>query len=429
VAKKKKEEKPREYTRRQLSHFQKQQRRQHIIFIGGISIIVAIVLIVSLGWFFTEYRPLHRTVIKVADSGFNTSFYIDTLIYAVNANQDQPVETTNTDVPNIIIQDELLRLAAEPLGVVVDDKAVRKTLEDSGQPTGDAYVAITRTAQLQTRLKDEYFGATMVPANQAQVHIQAFLAESENLAIEAREKLINGENFSTIVGKYAQNTFSKYNQGDYDWKPAAILQEELDSQVPIDYAFAAEPGDLSPPLSDNASYKSLGYWLIKVLDHPGDNSSTVEALYLSSNELALEIKARLEAGESLAALADAYSQYTPSKEKHGELGVLIKTDNTTPVVSDLFDVYAFSPSTELGKWSNPIQDIKFSTQGGYWLVKVLGKEADRPLSDEDRQYLIDEDYNKWINDLWLQYSPEIDMSGLSSVLTWAVDRAKKELGY
>ena len=429
VAKKKREEKPREYTRRQLSHFQKAQRRQRIIFISGTSIIVAIVLIVMLGWFFTEYRPLHRTVIKVADSEFNTSFYIDTLVSSAQANTDQSVEVVNTNVPNIIVQEELLRLAAEPLGIVVDDKAVRDTLEDSGAPASDAYVAISRTQQLETRLKDEYFGVTFVPENQDQVHILAFLAESESLANEARDKLINGENFSTIVAQYAQNTYSKYNQGDYGWQPASILKEELDSQVPIDYAFAAEPGDLSLPLSDNASYKSIGYWLIKVLDHPSDNSSTVEALYLSSNEQALEIKARLEAGESLAALADAYSQYTPSKEKHGELGVLTKTDNTTPVVSDLFDVYAFGSSTELGKWSNPIQDTKFSTQGGYWLVKVLEKEANRPLTDEDRQSLIDDAYSKWLNDLWLQYNPQIDMSGLSDVLTWAIDRAKKELGY
>jgi parvulin-like peptidyl-prolyl isomerase len=155
----------------------------------------------------------------------------------------------------------------------------------------------------------------------------------------------------------------------------------------------------------------------------------VQALYLSSNEQALEIEARLEAGESLAALADAYSQYTPSKEKHGELGVMTRADNTTTVVSAPFDGYVFNTATELEKWSEPISDTKFSTQGGFWLVKVVEKEADRPLSDDDRQYLLDKAYSEWLNNLWLQYSPEIDMSGLSGVLTWAIDRAKKELGY
>jgi len=429
VAKKKKEEKPREYTRRQLSHFQKQQRRQRVIFISGISIIVAIVLIVMLGWFFTEYRPLHRTVIRVADSEFNTSFYIDTLVATAKENTDQSVEVVNTSVPNIIVKGELMRMAAEPLGIVVDDGQVRETLEDSGLPSGDGYVALARTRELETRLKNEYFGVTVVPGAEDQVHIQALLAESESQAIEARDKLINGENFSVIVDQYAQNIYSSYNEGDFGWRESSILEQELDSPVPIDWAFGAEPGDISPPLSDNESYKSIGYWLINVVGRPSDNASSVQALYLSSEEQAVEIKARLEAGESLATLADTYSQYTPSREKHGELGILTKTDNTTPVVSDLFDVYAFGSSTQLGKWSDPIQDIKFSTQGGYWLVKLVEKEDDRPLSDEDRQYLIDEAYNDWLTDLHLQYNSEIDISGLSDVLSWVIDRAKKELGY
>jgi len=429
VAKKNREEKPKEYTRRQLSHFQKAQRRQRVIFISGISIIAAIVLIVMLGWFFSEYRPLHRTVIRVADSEFNTSFYIDTLVFYGQQNPDQTLEALDVSIPNAIIENELMRLAAEPLGIIVDDEQVRETLKNNGQTASDANVAIARTQQLETRLKDEYFGTTLVPESEDQVHVLALLAESESLANEARDKVINGDNFSAIVTQYAQNTYSTYNEGDYGWRTASILEEELDSQVPIDWAFAAEPGDLSPPLSDNESYKSVGYWLINVLNKPSDSSAWVQALYLSSNEQALEIKARLEAGESLGTLADTYSQYTPSREKHGDLGVMTRTDNTTMLVSGPFDGYAFGAVTELGKWSDPIVDTKFSTQGGCWVVKLVEKEADRPLSDEDRQYLIDKAYSDWLTDVHLQYNPEIDISGLSDVLTWAIDRAKKELGY
>jgi hypothetical protein len=428
VAKKKKAEKPREYTRRQLSHFQRQKRRQRIIFISGISIIVAIVLIVLVGWFINEYRPLHRTVIKVGESEFNTAYYIDMLENYARANPSQTVEVINYSLPNIIVQDELIRLEAEPLGITIDDEEIKKTLKDAGQSANDADVAAFRTQQLETRLKDEYFGTTMVPKSEEQVHILAMMVESESVAIEARDKLINGENFSTLVSQYAQNNYSKYNDGDFGWHGASILEEELGSLIPVDYAFEAEPGDLSPPLSDNESYKSIGYWLIKVVDRTSDILSTVQALYLSSNEQALEIKARLEAGDDLAALADEYSQYTASKEKHGDLGVMTRSDNTTTVVSEAFDSYVFDPATELGKWSDPIADTKFSTQGGFWLVEVVEKEENRPVSDDDRTYLIGKAYDEWINDLWLKYSADIDMSGLSDILTWALERANKELG-
>jgi hypothetical protein len=54
--KRKAEKPPREYTRRQLSQFQRQKRRQRIVFITGVSIIAAIVLIVLVGWFIGEYQ-------------------------------------------------------------------------------------------------------------------------------------------------------------------------------------------------------------------------------------------------------------------------------------------------------------------------------------------------------------------------------------
>jgi parvulin-like peptidyl-prolyl isomerase len=428
VAKKKKAEKPKEYTRRQLSQHKKQKRRQRLIFIGGISVIVAIVLIILVGWFVNEYRPLHRTAIKVGESEFNTAFYIDMLENYAKANPSLSVENINSYIPNIIVQDELMRLEAEPLGITVDDGEVRKALEDAGQSATDADVTVVRTQQLETRLKDEYFGITVVPASADQVHILAMLVESDSVAIEARDRLLNGENFSTMVSEYAQDSYSKYSEGDLGWHPASILEDNLGSLIPVDYAFGAEPGDLSPPLSDNESSKSLGYWLIKVLDRPSDNETTVQALYLSSDEQAREIKARLEAGDDLAALADQYSQYTASKEKHGELGVMTRSGNTTKVVSTAFDEYVFNPDTELGKWSDPIADTQFSTKGGSWVVEVVEKEDNRPLSDDDRTYLIDKAYSDWINNIWLKYSADIDTSGLSDVLTWAINRANKELG-
>jgi parvulin-like peptidyl-prolyl isomerase len=428
VAKKKRVEKPKEYTRRQLSHFQRQKRRQRFIFVSGISVIVAIVLIILVGWFVNDYRPLHRTVIKVGESEFNTAFYIDMLKNYVKANPSISLEYIYPSIPDIIVQDELIRLEAAPLGITVDDEEIKKALKDAGQSATDADVTVVRTQELQTRLKDEYFGTNVVPVSADQVHILAMLVESDSVANEARDRLINGEDFSTMVAEYAQNYYSKSNEGDFGWHPASILEDNLGSLIPVDYAFGAEPANLSPPLSDNESSKSLGYWLIKVLDRPSDNETTVQALYLSSNEQALEIKARLEAGDDLAALADEYSQYTPSKEKHGDLGVMTRTDNTTTVVSAAFDEYVFNPATELEKWSDPIADTTFSTTGGSWLVEVVEKEDNRPLSDEDREYLIDEAYQEWLNNLLLEYTADIDKSGLEDILTWALERVNKELG-
>ena len=61
MAKKKKAEKPqREMTKRQLAQWQREKRRQRIIFGAGIFIIAAIILMVLVGWYASEYRPLHQ---------------------------------------------------------------------------------------------------------------------------------------------------------------------------------------------------------------------------------------------------------------------------------------------------------------------------------------------------------------------------------
>jgi parvulin-like peptidyl-prolyl isomerase len=431
VAKKKKEEKPREYTRRQLSHFKKQRRRQRIIFISGISVIVAIILIVFVGWYMTDYRPLHRTVIRVGDTKFDAAYYIDMLeLYGKNYTSyslDQIDMYMN--LPQVIVQNELIRQAAAPLGITISDADIIQTLEENGQPTSQAYIDSYRTQQLVTRLKDEYIGIQKVPVSDNQVYMKAMMVESESVAIEVHDEIMNGDNFTALVDEYAQDSYSKSVEGDYGLHPRSILQGETQSDVPLDFAFGAEVGDLSPPLSDNESDKWLGYWLINVLDRPSDSEATVEALYLSSREQALDIKARLEAGEDLSALADEYSQYTPSKEKHGELGVLTNpSDNITRAVSVVFDTYAFDPATELGKWSDPLSDTKFSTKGGYWVVQVIEKEMNSKLSDDDRTQLIDAAYNDWLSDILLQYTSEVDTTALTNdVREWAKARAEKEL--
>ena len=430
MAKKKKVEKPKEYTRRQLSHFQKQKRRQRIIFISGISIIVAVVLIVLLGWFLGEFRPMHRTVIKVKDVEFNAAYYIDLLKILGENSQGQSLESISTNLQDNIIQDELIRQAAQELGIIIDDKEIKKTLEDAGKTVNEAYVDLLRAQQLQTRVKDEYFG-TQVSVSDNQVHMMAMLVESESVALEVRDKFMNGDDFMALAEEYAQNYYSKnINKGDYGWHPREILIDRLGSFIPIDFAFGAEPGVLSAPLSDNESYKQHGYWLIKILEkNEEEESAQVQALLLSSEEQALDFKARLESGDNLSALADQYSQYSPSKEKHGELGLITKSasDNTTEI-SKAFDGYVFDPVTEIGKWSNPIHDDIFYTQGGCWLVKVVEKENNRKLSDDDRKSLIQKAYDEWFNQLWTNYAVDIDTSGLTEeIRLWAVERANKEM--
>ena len=79
---KKKELKPqREVTKRHLSQWQRQRRRQRIVFGLGVLVIVVILGIVGAGWSVSWYRPLHYTVLRVKDTEFDMNYYVALLYF------------------------------------------------------------------------------------------------------------------------------------------------------------------------------------------------------------------------------------------------------------------------------------------------------------------------------------------------------------
>jgi hypothetical protein len=430
LAKKKKVETPkREYTRRQISHIQKQRRRQRIIFFGGIAVIVAVVIIVVIGWMMGEYVPMHKTVLKINDTEFDMGYYIDVMeIVALNQSSSSELSSNIQMIASgalqQIAQGELIRQGAGKLGITVSEEEVDELLGETAGSASDGYRGLIQGQLLQQKLKDEYFGA-QVPESDRQVHALAMLVESERQALEITERLNNSENFTALAGEFAQNYYSKSeNQGDFGWHPESILLDQMGSQIPVDYAFSADIGVLSAPLHDEEAYMQLGYWLLRVNERPTEISANVSALLISSQELAEQIKERLEAGEELGPIADEYSNYSPSRDNHGELGMVPLSEN----ISIPFNDYVYNTEVELGKWSDPIFEDKFWSKGGYWLVEAVDREEDRKVSEEDRTYLISQLYDNWTSTLSADPENIIDQSNLTEELRqWAIKRVLKNI--
>ncbi len=425
MAKKKKTEKPkREYTRRQLSHLQKQRRRQRFVFIGGIAVIAAVVIIVLAGWLVGEYFPLHRTVIKANDTEFDMSYYIDVLEIAAKNQGTSQIDALADSLAQQIIKEEFVRQAAEKLGITVSDEEAKQALKNMDIPVTEGAVGLMKAQMLAERLKSDYFRA-QVPESAEQAYVKAMLVESERVAREVTERLQNSENFTALAEEFAQNYYSKnVNQGDFGWHPRSIYENQLGSNVAIDYAFTAEVGSLSDPLYDEEAYKQLGYWLLRVNERRDEETANVSAVLISSEELAEEIRGRLIAGEDLGPIADEYSNYSPSREGHGELGMVQLTDE----ISEPFNDYVFNADTPLGEWSDPIFDEQYWTKGGYWLVEVVGREEDRKISSEDRDYLIDELYNSWLTEITGDINNIADSTALDEeARQWAIERVLKRL--
>jgi parvulin-like peptidyl-prolyl isomerase len=424
LAKKKNVEKPqRQITKRQLSSIKRQKRRQNFIFYGGILIIAVVIVIVFVGLYMGEIRPYHQTVFKVYDREFNAQYLMDAVKYFGRL---YPPETYLTNLanlvyssPNFIAQSELISRGAADLGITVDDDEVKESLKENEVAVNDASIDLARLSFLNDRLIEEYF-KPRVTATADQVNLKAMFLESESQAFAITAELAASDNFTGLAGEYSLDSYTKYEKGDLGWHSREFLEYELGTTVPVEYAFDAEIGTLSQPIYDEKS-KSVGYWMVNILERQEDNQAYVEVILLGSVEEADVVIQRLIDGEDFGELAREFSQ-DDSREQGGDLGWV-----TPGFKSAVFDEYVFNPEAlDLGV-QGPIEDTSVSTKGGYWLVQVVDREENRPREEEEIGSLADQAFDDWVSQLWEDATDEIDQSLLTAeVAQWIVEKLMEE---
>ena len=424
---KKKVEKPhRDFTKRQLSQWQKQRRKQRIILGLGIFIIVAVLGIVGVGvytkWYVAEYKPLRQTVIAVNDTEFNMDYYIKMLKIYGEGQPSYYMYYLANEVVTYIEQNELVRQGAMELGISVSGDEVDEKLKSLDLPLKQTYKDIIRAELLVGKLLDGYF-EQQVLVSAEQRHIMAMLLESESQAIEVRARLEDSESFTDIAGELSVEGVSKNIEGDLGWHPRDILTALLGSLIPEEYAFESEVGVLSQPLYDETIAKEVGYWLIKVLERDEESGEAhIQAILLGSQEEAQDVRASLEASEDFdkdfADLAKELSQHDASKEDGGDLDWL-----APGVMSSAFDEFAFNAEIELGTLSESIRDDTVITKGGYWLLEVVDEDEDRQIEDDDRDLLKGKLLDEWVSGLWDDPENKVESYLDDEKKWWAVERA------
>lgn len=411
MARKKKVEKPKPWvSKHQLSRWEKQKKRQRIILIVGVSIIVAALLVIGVGWFLSQFLPMNQTVIKVNDTEFDMEYYVEMLkIYSWNQSESY-IQYISDEVLKNIERNELVRQEALKLGISISKDEVAEELKSFDLPNDEVHRDIVRTQLIIRRLLEEYFDP-QVPVTAEQVHLMAMLLESEQQATEVRAKLEKGESFTELAGELSLDYLSKTNQGDFAWHPQVIFNELLPEMV-VAHAFNAQAGTLSRPLYDEKVNKAVGYWLVKVVAMNEETEEAhVQALLLGSEAEAKDIVARVEGGEDFDALV---------QESGGE------SEITPPgVMSPVIDEFIFDPDLEIGVLSQPIRDDSIITEGGYWLVKVEGKEADRPMGDEDRDLLKAKAIDNWVDSLWDNPENEVASYLTDEKKLWTIEQVIK----
>lgn len=422
MAKKNKAEKPpREFTKRQLSRWQRQKKRQRITSITGITILAAVIIILIFGWYNSMFRPLNQTAIMVNETKFNMKYYIEMLKLS---GQGQPVEYLQyiTDrVTNDIEQNELIRQGAANLGISVSDDEVKAKLKEADLPAGTGYNELVENRLLLEKLIIEHFD-WQVPQSADQVKTMVMLLESEDQANKVRTRLENGASFTELAGELSLDESSKGINGDLGWHPRNILADLQGTAVPAEFAFSAEAGALSQPLYDEGISKAVGYWLIKILErNEEDGTIRAQTMILGSEDEARDVRARLEAGEHFTALAREFSNLPGAEENGGDYKNLAR-ETMNPV----FDEFAFNADIKLETLSEPIRDETVFTKGGYWLVKVVDKAADRQIEQSDRDSMQARALDEWVTSLWDDPKNEVNDSFLDEEkIAWAIEQASR----
>lgn len=372
------------------------------------------------GYYAEELKPLSQPVLKVDDTTFNMDYYLKLLKVYSQGQEDSVLPTIAELTLGAIEQGEIIRREAPKLGFSVDTNEVKEALKVSGLSDHRAYTDFVTARLLTGKLLKDYFDAR-VPQTCEQASVQAMLLEDEDKARSVAERIAEGEDFLTLAKEFTVEGVTKSYGGDLGWVPRGYVEKILgiNSDKFEEAVFSLEPGTVSQPVYDPSVAKNIGYWIIEVLEKDEGKGSHVRGILLGTKKEAMEIRERLEKGEDFAAVAKEFSQDDASREQGGDLGWFQRWSDTGTLSRLAF-------SLEPGTLSQPTPDITRQTKGGYWLIKVVERQADRKLDDAVRESLKMDALTEWLSEVRKSHNIERLLTGEQQM--WAIKRVLKERG-
>jgi parvulin-like peptidyl-prolyl isomerase len=122
-------------------------------------------------------------------------------------------------------------------------------------------------------------------------HVRGILVSSRHDAEAVREKILAGEDFSTLVKDYSQDTNSAQLGGDIGWTGEGGIA----NRTVLGLATPLEIGDVSQPAADSSVQTTGGFWLVKAVDRDDNreldsNTRQTIAMGLFDNWLSEKMK-------------------------------------------------------------------------------------------------------------------------------------------
>jgi len=392
AGKHRKEKTVKKLSKHQVTRWEKEKKLSRIITIVTACVIAAVLGIIGYWVYSEQVMPYQQTAVKVNDKSYDMDYYIK-MLDAYTKGQSSDMTKYYVDiVAQAIPQTMVVIEGARGAGITYSDEDVSKEIELL--KLSDSVVSKDMMkARVITRKYNEQQCLPNQPATVEQAEVQAMLLETKFMADERRQKLILGDNFSTMAAMLSIDSVTQSKKGYLGWVPKGYEDKALDTlkgSILKDIIFKLDGKAVSEPIYDESMEKPFGYWVIEVLETETAKGSHARGILFSSKDDAEAVRLKLMNGGDWAALAKQYSQHT-SKDLGGDLGWVAPGVDKTQLASIV-------GTLEKGKISNVVTDNTVKTKGGYWLVQVLNKQ-ERPLADSIKQALSEECLSVWINGL------------------------------
>ena len=181
----------------------------------------------------------------------------------------------------------------------------------------------------------------------------------------------------------------------------AISDEEVEARIQADIQAVGDESKFEQWLADNnltrEDYRAIlrseliyGAMFERVTAAVPTSAEQVHVRYilLESEEEARNVLAQLQAGGDFAALAQAFSRDESTRESGGDRGWFPQGLDLMPP-----EVEAAAFALEVGQTSGVV-----ASQFGYYILQLLERDPDRPLSSEIWQSLKGQTFARWLEE-------------------------------
>ena len=268
-------------TTRQLSRWQREERKRRIVIALGLLVILIALSIMGYGYYDSNIAPRHEPAVQVNDKIFDVDFF--TRILRMNATLFEGTEDPLTLLGITIeqVQDrELVRQeAAKPeYDVRISAQEIDDTIRDTMRPQpaeGEEPLTLTE-AEYQERyqevLKDlgiseaDHRGIvehdlrweqmrtkiqSRVPTEAEHIHLNIIRVDTREEAEDAAIRIAGGEEFAAVAIDISEDEASQDFGGDLGWVPRGAFP------IVEETAFGLETGTVSEPVETVEGYYLL----------------------------------------------------------------------------------------------------------------------------------------------------------------------------